>query len=470
MKNIFLVSLLLSSYPILFAQSVSENLSAASREFENDPQLKHAIFSLYIIDAKTGNVIFDKNSAIGLAPASCQKLFTAAAAFELLGHDYRYKTELGYDGKIEDLTLKGNLHIVGSGDPTLGSWRWYQTKEETVLEEISSSLKQFHINKITGNVLIDDSKFSIQPIPDGWIWQDIGNYYGAGSWGINWHENQYDMLLQSGSIVGDAVSISLTRPEMKLDGLVNQLKTGEKGTGDNAYIYLPPYALFAFTDGTIPLGETNFTISGSIPNAPVYFGEQLQKNFNKNGIKVGKPFKTNIERLSEKTIWPSVQSLFFTHYSPPLDSINYWFLQKSINLYGEALLKTMAYQKAGFGSTEKGITVLQDFWNSHGIEPSAINIIDGSGLSPQNRVTTEALVKVLQYATTRPWYNSFYKALPEYNGMKMKSGSIGGARSYAGYQTSKDGTGYIFAIIVNNYDGQATTVIHKMWKILDLLK
>ena len=81
--------------------------------------------------------------------------------------------------------------------------------------------------------------------------------------------------------------------------------------------------------------------------------------------------------------------------SPRLDSINYWFLKKSINLYGEALIKTIAVEKTGMGSTEKGAELVKDFWVQRGIDRGAIHIIDGSGLSPQNRVTTDALVKVL---------------------------------------------------------------------------
>jgi D-alanyl-D-alanine carboxypeptidase/D-alanyl-D-alanine-endopeptidase (penicillin-binding protein 4) len=160
----------------------------------------------------------------------------------------------------------------------------------------------------------------------------------------------------------------------------------------------------------------------------------------------------------------------YKHVSPPLDSINYWFLKKSINLYGEALIKTMAFEKTGFGSTGKGVELVRDFWEENGIEKSALNICDGSGLSPQNRVTADALVKALQYAKTRPWFGSFYYALPEYNGMKMKSGSIGGARAYAGYHTAKDGNEYSFAIIINNYDGESAAIVKKMHLILDNLK
>ena len=162
--------------------------------------------------------------------------------------------------------------------------------------------------------------------------------------------------------------------------------------------------------------------------------------------------------------------LLGTHRSPSLDSLNFWFLKKSINLYGEALLKIMAWEQYGTGSTEKGVDVLKEFWKSHGIENAALNILDGSGLSPQNRVTAKSLVQALRYARSRHWFPSFYLSLPEINGMKMKSGSIGGARSFAGYQKSKNGREYIFAIIVNNYDGSASDIVRKMYKVLDQLK
>src|SRR6185436_3378270 len=114
------------------SQTVSQKLQKAFTAFEKDTQLTHAISSLYVIDAQTGQVVFDKNSKIGLAPASTQKIITSVTAFELLGKDYRYKTEVGYDGEITNGLLKGNIFLVGSGDPTFGSWRWNSTKEEIV--------------------------------------------------------------------------------------------------------------------------------------------------------------------------------------------------------------------------------------------------------------------------------------------------------------------------------------------------
>jgi D-alanyl-D-alanine carboxypeptidase/D-alanyl-D-alanine-endopeptidase (penicillin-binding protein 4) len=94
----------------------------------------------------------------------------------------------------------------------------------------------------------------------------------------------------------------------------------------------------------------------------------------------------------------------------------------------------------------------------------------GSGLSTANRVTTNALVTVMQYAKDQNWFSSFYYDLPEINGIKMKDGYINGVRSYTGYIKNKEGFEYTFSFIINNFDGSATSVREKMWKVLDILK
>jgi serine-type D-Ala-D-Ala carboxypeptidase/endopeptidase (penicillin-binding protein 4) len=469
MKKLFLFLLIISTQTGI-AQTITTKLANAIKQFEADAQVRHGIISLYVVDAQTGNMVYEHNAQIGLAAASTQKLFTSGAAFELLGSAYRYKTLLGYDGRIENGILHGNLHINGYGDPTLGSWRWNDTKEEAVFRKIITALQQNKITKITGNVLVNDSAFSIQPIPGGWIWDDIGNYYGAGSWAVNWHENQYDLHLEPGKKEGDTTSILKTSPRLQASVLTNHITTGKKGSGDNGYIYLPPYSLSGFTQGTVPLGNEPFVISGAFPNGPLQFSHELETLFSKQNIAVAGAFKIYAQSKGDKEKWPAMQKELITLLSPPVDSINYWFLRKSINLYGEALIKTMAFEKTGLGTTEKGVELVRNFWSEQGIDKGAINIIDGSGLSPQNRVTTHAEVKVLQYARTRPWFKAFYNAMPEYNGMKMKSGSIGGARAFAGYHTAKDGKQYVFSIIVNNYEGSSGEIVKKIYSVLDVLK
>ncbi len=453
-----------------FAQDITHKLEKAYQQFESDPQLSHAISSLYVIDAKTGKVIFDKNSQVGLAPASTQKIITAATAFELLGKDYRFKTFLYANGSIKNDTLNGDFIIKGSGDPTFGSPRFPGAKRKAILENIINIMANQKIKFITGDIIVDESSFDTNTTPDGWIWQDIGNYYGAGAAALNWNDNQYDLILKSGSNENDKVKVVRTEPELQVYSLMNELKTGPKNSGDNGYIYIAPYAVNGFVRGTIPPGQSEFSISGSFPMPSLQFLIELEKIFSESGIKIDGKTRTSLDYEANNKILKYSSIPFISIISPSLDSIIYWFLKKSINLYGEALIKTFAYEKNGFGSTDSGVEMVKNFWKQKGLDEDELNISDGSGLSPQNRVTTHAQVEVLKYAKTKEWFKYFYDALPEYNGMKMKSGTIKDVKGFCGYQKSGDGNEYIFSFLVNNYNGSSSGLVNKMYKVLDLLK
>ena len=461
----FLLILLLNIWYGSFSQSVNEKLSSAVKILLSDSQCRHGIISLYVVDSKTGKIMFSRNAESGLAPASCQKIITSATAFELLGKDYTYKTQLGYDGKIENGRLSGNIIIKGSGDPTLGSWRYTQTKEEMIISNFKQAIQQAGIKEISGLVYGDDRLWKSESIPDGWIWQDLGSYYGAGARALNWRENQYDLILQSGKKIGDPVIKSTTIPD-NIEGLnlAIKLTSATKGTGDRAYIYLPYDQDSAYVRGTIPVDEDRFLISGSMPKPVKQLAVTLYKELNKSSTQ---DYDKGYYLVDKKITFPKI---FYTHTSPSLDSINYWFLRKSVNLYGEALVKTIAYEKTKHGSTDSGVNIIRDFWSMHGIEKTALNIIDGSGLSPSNRITASSLTTVLQYAKMQTWFSSFYDAFPVINNIKMKSGSIGGVVSYAGYINDKAGGEYIFAFIINNFNGDGSALRKKMWKVLDVLK
>ena len=455
-----------------YSQNVAGQLDMAIQKLAADVQFKHAVIGLYVIESKTGKVVFAINSELGLAPASCQKVITSVAAFELLGKGFQYKTYIGYDGKMSNGALAGNIYVTGSGDPTLGSDRWKTTTEPEILKAILAGLKKYNIRSVSGAIVCDDTRFTNEPLPRGWIWEDIGNYYGAGAWGLNWRENQFDITFKTGQKENDATEIISTKPSAILKDytIANFVTTGRTGSGDNGYLFSSPFQQTIFARGTVPLQNSGFTISGSIPNPPAVFIQRVKNYLQENGIKVDGPAWSNSVHELEGKKALRANAILDSIASPPLDSINYWFLKKSVNLFGEAILKTMAYQNSGVGATDAGIALIKDFWSLHGVEKSAIRIIDGSGLSPANRITANSLVTVMQYAQSRPWFASFYNALPEANGIKMKDGYINGVRSYTGYVKSKGGIDYTFAFVVNNFDGSAGTAREKMWKVLNVLK
>ena len=469
-KTSFFIIFLLFIHPA-FTQPVAQQLDAAIRQLESDSQLLHAVIGLCVVDTKTGQPVYQHHTQIGLAPASTQKLFTSCAAFDLLGEQYRYKTKLeflptGAAGGKEGLVL-----VKGSGDPTLGSWRYGATRRDSILNAWSAAIKSFSTGRHLSGIRVDDSGANNRlSVPKGYIWEDIGNYYGAGTTIANWNENQYDVVFKSGQTGTPATVVNIS-PEQQQVTFHNEITAGEAGSGDNAFIFCAPWSKEAYIQGTIPPGKTTFSISGSMPDPAWTLASDLRGRLLKDGIKIDSFLSAGrTYHGSDGGAATTEEIKNSVHYSLTLDSIIYWYLKRSINLYGEALAKTISKEKNGYYNLDSGVNIIRNFWSLHGIDKSAIHIADGSGLSPQNRVTTDALVKVLQYAKTRPWFGAFYYALPEYNGMKMKSGSIGGARAFAGYHTSRSGKEYTYAIIVNNYDGSSSLMVKKLFTVLDNLK
>jgi len=451
-----------------FAQNKIQNLEKAFNNLLADEQTKHAIASLCVLDANTGKTLYAKNEQIGLATASTLKTITAASAFSILGKDFQYQTTLAYSGNVtNDGTLKGNLIIVGSGDPTLGSWR-YQNKENAVLTQWVLAVKAAGIKKIEGTIIGDDRIFGTQTTPEGWVWQDIGNYYGAGTSGLAWRENQFDIHLKPGSGPTDDVKIVKTVPETPYLQLINELKTGASGTGDRSYAFLPPYSNVAYLRGNWGMGISKTGISVALPDPAFDCAYRLQDTLKRLGIVTTlQPTTARLMALNNQPI-PAVTQKISTISSPPLSEITYWFLKKSINLYGETLLKTIALKSGKTATTSKGAETEINYWAQKGVDKTALNIIDGSGLSPGDRITTAAMANILFQVQKESWFADYYKAFPEYNGMKIKSGTINDVSAFAGYHTDSAGNKYVIVININNYSGSG--INKKLFKVLDELK
>ena len=141
--------------------------------------------------------VFEYNSEKSLIPASVMKLITSAASLEMLGPDYRFRTTVGYTGKLNKRSgrLNGNIIIKGGGDPALGSKNFgehYSGFADGWVEEI----RKLGIKKMTGRVITDDSYFDYLPVPAKWLWEDAGNYYGAGAYGFSVFDNTYEIHLK----------------------------------------------------------------------------------------------------------------------------------------------------------------------------------------------------------------------------------------------------------------------------------
>ncbi len=449
MKNCLFLLFFIISQAFLAQKSIPEQLDDKVKQLLESEPMFSGNLSFYVTD-ENGNKIYDYQSTKGLSTASTMKVFTAAAALETLGKDYKYTTQVAFDN---------NLYVFSNGDPSLGSFRFDGFKSEDFISQIVAAIKSKNISKIYGNLIIDDTYFDFQKIPGGWPWNDMGNYYGAGVWGVNWRENQFDI-----NTFGKVIKKFSYLNDVKW---VNELRT--EGSSDKSIIYTSPHSDVAHINGSLPAKA--MTVSGAMPNPPKQLAIELAEELKKQNIDFQGKIIINSEKIinGEKPIVFPSDKVILEFKSPTLDKLVFWFLRKSINLYGETFVKTMAKEKTGNPSFESGIKYLKSFWKDKGIDVRMINFVDGSGLSPQNYASAKAEVQALIWAKKQPWFSVYYDGFPIMaNGMKMKSGSIKDSRAFAGYHTSATGKNYVFSIIMNNY--QATDLSNALYNVLNVLK
>ncbi|WP_313503319.1 D-alanyl-D-alanine carboxypeptidase/D-alanyl-D-alanine endopeptidase [Kaistella carnis] len=457
MKKLIPFILLFSQ--LYFAQNVAQSLETATKKLLSSSPAYSANVSIYVAD-ENGNFVYENNGNKGLSTASTQKIFTAAAALETLGKDFQYVTTVNFSGTLSGGNLNGDLFITSTGDPTLGSWRYEGYNPENFKQKLIKSLKDKGISSISGDLIIDDLYFDFQTVPGGWPWNDLGNYYGAGVWGVNWRENQFDLRMANGDIKKSNIDL----PNVKW---VNEVKTG--GSSDQSLIFTAPHSDVALVNGTLP--SKAITVSGATPNPPLTLGEEIKIWLKEAGIEFkGKITATSQQKIEgQKISFAPKNNLLMEYKSPTLDKIVFWFMRKSVNLYGETLVKTLGKEKKNEGSFDAGISYLKEFWKSKGINAAMINFADGSGLSPQNYVSARAEVQSLLWSQKQPWFKEFFEGFPtQANGMKMKSGTMKDTKSFAGYHTAKNGKKYVFAIIINNYQGG--NISNALFEVLNELK
>jgi len=427
------------------------------------PVYKHSLISICLQEAGTHKTIASQNEQQAVMPASVIKLVTTATALELLGPDYCFETRLEYTGAINGGRLDGNLIIRGGGDPTLGS-RHLGERKDTFIEDWIQMVKQAGINVIAGDVLADASLFDDEPISPFWLWEDIGNYYAAGAYGLGVYDNSFTLNLQSGA-PGSQPTILSVIPELPELVLENHLKAAGN-TKDSAYFYGMPYQWRRSLYGTIPANQTVFSIRGDIPDPPLYTAGLLRKALSEAGILV----EGEACDIHQQTTFPNTSStLLGTTRSIPLWQIIRIIHEKSDNVYTEYLLRHIArtaYSEPA--SARNGLNVIKAFWANKGLDVTGLFMTDGCGLSPLNRVSAAFIASVLDYMATQSQYasqfecslplagvqgtvSSFLKDTPLAGKVRLKSGSNQTTTAYAGYYQKKGAT-WVVVMLVNHTD------------------
>jgi len=440
-------------------------------EWQSTPGLANASVGITISDNQTGEQLIRSEPQLSLMPASIMKLVTTATALEYFGPDYRFSTILSYSGTIRNDTLFGDLQIIGGGDPTLGSM--YFPEGKNFQDEWIKALQNRNIRVIFGNLVADATIYEQQTIPGTWVWEDIGNYYGAGASGISVYDNLYEIHLSSEIAADQPTKVIGINPEIPGLDLQNEVLSSDLNS-DQAYVFGSPMDIRRIIRGTIPKNKNDFVIKASIPGPAALLASEFRRKLAETGISISG--ETRFEKAK------AVNEQIALTQSPPLRDIIRVTNHESVNLFAEHLLKHLAFQNTGVGTTKDGCKYVIQFWKEKGLDMTGFFMNDGSGLSRFNAVTASQMVGILNYMKNKSAYSDdFYQSLPSAgNGtltvfqnenfpkqsLHAKSGSMTRVRCYAGYLTTISGRELSFAVMLNNFSCSQAETIKKIEELL----
>jgi len=453
-KNFLFFALLFINGCWLYAQMPSVLV-----DFLNKKNLAHASVGFKAVELTTKKVIASCHEDMSLIPASNLKLVTTATALEVLGSSFYFETPLLYDGFIQSNILYGTLYIQGTGDPTLGS-EFTSSDKESFLKEWLPAIRRAGIRKITGNIIALDQLFGYEGMSPKWLWEDAGNFYAPGIYGISVFDDVFRVYLQS-SAIDSLTTILYTDPSINHLQLTNEVKASAD-TSDNSFFFGLPFSNEMRMYGTIPANRSSFAVKGANPDPGLFLANYFYDYLQKNGITI--EGKATTYRLYP--VVPAGMKLLSVARSANLASIvqatNVW----SNNQYAEHLYKIL---------TVLDSIAIPDYWKNKGLDSDALFMFDGSGTSPKNAVSAGFLIDLLVYMKERSKNSdAFYQSLPVAgrNGTvssflrnsplegkaRLKSGSLINVQSYSGY-IENQGKRYAVSLIINNFTGKRSDLL-----------
>ncbi len=476
MKQLFLTLIFSWSATVICAQTV---MDAVLEGYKKDKDLQHAQYSFCIVEASTGNIVKEYNSEMALIPASTMKIITTSAALGILGKDFTYKTHynLVYNAPSIEKATETHLLIEGCGDPSFNSSYFFNNDSLFFAPLINKLIlkKVTNISSISTNVNYFDNT-----IPSTWIWGDIGNYFGAGANGLSYKDNKFSIFYSSEE-PNTTATIESIAPNYFSKAMSIQSQVKSNGTEDNAFVFGDPSSFSRKITGTIPPNKKHYEVEAQMPEPHLFFEYELKKILDNYDLTSKNKSAPTILKETDTTF---KTQLIYTHISPKLSKIVYFTNTKSNNHYAESLLKTLGAIKSGKqGTTDNGIEAVITFWKSRGVDVSGLHMVDGSGLSRANTITTKIQATVLsKIYRDSTMYASFNASLPiagkngsminlckgtfAENNMRAKTGYINRARGYCGYVKTKSGKELAFSVLFNNYDCSPKDMKLKIEKLL----
>lgn len=445
----------MKKFYLLFVFIFLPILSVAGEDLFNLKSAQSSVYAKYI----GGKEILNKNSSWRLNVASVAKLFTTAAALDTFGADYTFSTKIYIDGKIKNKTLKGDVYIVGGGDPTLAS-KYFDKSLDDITSSWVRALQVQGIEKIEGNIYSDNTLFQDNILPVYTTYQNIGNYFAAPADALTIKDNSFTLYFEPSLVEGSLGKIAKIEPQEYFVPLEVKAYHTNKVSREDTYLNFVPLENKMLISGKIPLSDDRVEVLGAMANPALFAAQYFKLRLEESGIKVkGKAVLGSKEDYTQN-------NLIYVQISAPLKEIVQKTNKRSINLYADILLRHL-----GKGSAEEGVLAIKNYLTKMGIGNASTALYDGSGLARANLTTCKTIVDLLEKISKQPYRKDFANSLPivgdrqdignmagrmqntlAAGNAKIKTGSMDGVRAHAGYVNDKAGRQIAFCIISNNFE------------------
>lgn len=465
------------------------------------------------ITSLDGRTIYEKNDAQLFAPASNAKLFTTSAALALLGSDATIETRvIAAAAPDAQGTVHGDVTLVGAGDTSM-SGRTYPYDGRTerpnpplgALASLADQLQKRGVRHIEGNIIGDDTAFPWEPYGAGWAWDDLEWSWGAPVSALTVNDNVVYLAVMPGARPGDPLTFAWnpdatnsyytvnntgrtsaagSQPSLGLDRQLGSREIRIFGTlpagGSAKHLALAiqdpaEFAAIAFrqmleTRGITVTGtalahhrmSTDTAIYEQSALRPLTLPADTGANAKHAPLQLATPLPAGAVVLASRTSVPLLQDITVTN-------------KVSQNLHAEILLRLLGQHYGDDGSIVEGARVVRAFALRAGVEPQDFFFYDGSGLSPQDRVTPRAFTALLRYAAEQPWGAQFRATLPVggvdgtlsdrftharlHGHVFAKTGTLEEVNSLSGYVTSASGSTLVVSILCNGHMPQAQGIV-----------
>jgi serine-type D-Ala-D-Ala carboxypeptidase/endopeptidase (penicillin-binding protein 4) len=469
-----LVGLAIALIPVSLAAQSLPALQFDIDAFLAAPEFERGFWGVIVKAVDRDEVLFSRNAAKLMMPASTMKVVTLAAAAEKLGWDYTYTTRVFRTGKIVDGVLQGDLIVVGSGDPSIDDWDGAATQ---LFADWATQLKAAGIHTIRGRIIGDDNLFDDDGFGFGWSLDDMARSFSAGVSALQFNEGSAQLKIAPGRSIGARAAITVV-PDYSGLTIHNRLTTGPAAGLPVVSRRRLPGSSRLEIHGSIPLRTHPFSETASVDNPTLYFVTALRRALVAGGIDVRGP-AVDIDDLDSPPTRNAAAPPLITYQSPPLSMLATTMMKLSQNLYAETLLKTIGIDSLDHptGTAQTGLEAVRSVVEDWNIDPAGLIQADGSGLSRYNYIAPETMVAILMHIGRDERLRSAFESTLPIAGQdgtlearlkgtaaegnaRVKTGSMTNVRATAGYVRTADGETLAFTIFANNFENSSSTTVN----------